>query len=44
MDNKLTEKEVNDLEDDLTQNEELNSQLETEILNIEDIPEDQILD
>jgi len=40
----LNKEEINNAEDDLTQNKELNNQLETDILNIEDIPEDQILD
>lgn len=40
----MTENDINKLEDDLTQDKELNSQLETNILPIEDIPEDQILD
>jgi hypothetical protein len=44
MSNNLTEQEIHNIEYDLTQNKELNNQLETEILNIEDIPEDQILD
>ncbi len=42
--NNMTEQDVNDLEDDLTKDEDLNSKLETDILPIEDIPEDQILD
>jgi hypothetical protein len=42
--NNMTENDINKLEDDLTQDKELNSQLETNILPIEDIPEDQILD